>query len=155
MWKLWFISRMEQHPIAPMLQSNTSSFACLRQIRFPSYGSLFACTLYRLIPFELFSVGIAKRQCLSMFTIPNLFFFIFWSSSSNRCLISGQMLSSHSIVPSSRTVRPWSPWGGRWIRHWRTTWSMVCSSAPHSQAAEETIPHLYRQERKCPTPVGR
>ena len=34
--------------------------------------------------------------------------------------ISGQMLSSHSVVSSSSTVRPCSPWGGRWIGHWRT-----------------------------------
>jgi len=32
---------------------------------------------------------------------------------------------------------------------------MVYSSAPHSQAAEEAIPHLYKQERKRPTPVRR
>jgi len=30
--------------------------------------------------------------------------------------------------------RPCRPWGGRWIWHRRTTWSTVCSSAPHSQA---------------------
>ena len=60
-----------------------------------------------------------------------------------------------SIVSSSRTVRPCSPWGGRWIGHWRTTGSTVCSSAPHSQATEEAIPHLYKQERKRPTPVRR
>ena len=65
------------------------------------------------------------------------------------------MLSSHSIVSSSRTVRPCSPWGGRWIGHWRTTWSTVCSSAPHSQAAEEAMLHLHRQEWKRPTPVRR
>ena len=57
------------------------------------------------------------------------------------------MLSSRLIVSSSRTVRPCSPWG-QWIGHWRTAWSTVCSSAPHSQAAEEDIPHLYRQEQK-------
>jgi len=73
---------------------------------------------------------------------------------------SGQVLSSQLIVSSSRTVRPCSPWGGRWIGHWMTTWSTVCSSAPHSQAAEEVIPHLghphlCKQERKCPTPVRR
>ena len=56
---------------------------------------------------------------------------------------------------SSRTVRPCSPWGGRWIGHWRTIWLTVCSSAPHSQAAEEAIPHLYKHERKRPTPVRR
>jgi len=49
------------------------------------------------------------------------------------------VLSSHSVVSSSRTVRPCSPWGCRWIGHWRTTWSTVCS-APNSQAAEEAIP---------------
>jgi len=65
------------------------------------------------------------------------------------------VLSSHSVVSSSITVRPCSPWGGRWIGHWRTTWSTVCSSAPHSQTAEEAIPHLYKQERKRPTPVRR
>ena len=69
--------------------------------------------------------------------------------------ISGQVLSSHSVVSSSRTVRPCSPWGGRWVGHWRTTWSTVCFSAPHSQAAEEAIPHLYKQEQKRPTPVRR
>jgi len=30
-----------------------------------------------------------------------------------------------------------------------------CSSAPHSQAAQEAIPHLYKQERKRPTLVLR
>jgi len=30
-----------------------------------------------------------------------------------------------------------------------------CSSEPHSQAAEEAKPHLYKQERKRPTPVLR
>jgi len=68
--------------------------------------------------------------------------------------ISDQVLSSHSTVSSSRTVRPCSPWGCRWIGHWRTTWSTVCSSAPHSQAAEEAIPHLYMQGRKRPTPAS-
>jgi len=63
------------------------------------------------------------------------------------------MLSSHSIVPSSRTVRLCSPWEGRWIRHWRTTWLMVYSCAPHSQTAEEAILHLYKHERKRPIPV--
>ena len=70
-------------------------------------------------------------------------------------MMSGQVLSIHWVVSTSWTVRPCSPWGGRWIGHWRTTWRAVCSSAPHSQAAEEAIPHLYKQERKRPTPVRR
>jgi len=49
---------------------------------------------------------------------------------------------------------PCSLWGGRWIGCWTTTWSTVCS-APHSHAAEEAISHLYKQERKRPTPVRR
>ena len=35
------------------------------------------------------------------------------------------------------------------------TWSTVCSSAPHSQAAKEAIPYLYEQEKKHPTPMRR
>jgi len=35
------------------------------------------------------------------------------------------------------------------------TWSTVCLSAPHSQAAEEAIPLLYKQEWKRRTPVRR
>ena len=69
--------------------------------------------------------------------------------------ISGQVLSSHSIVLLSRAVRPCSPWGGRWIEKWRTTWSTVCSSAPHSYAAEGTITHVSKQERQRPRAVRR
>ena len=36
-----------------------------------------------------------------------------------------------------------------------TTWSMVCSSALHSQAAEEAIPQLYKQGQKRLTLVQR
>ena len=64
------------------------------------------------------------------------------------------MLSSHSTVSSSRTLKPCNPWGGRWIGHRITMWSTVCS-APHSQAVEDAIRHLYKQERKRTTPVGR
>jgi len=69
--------------------------------------------------------------------------------------ISGQVLSSHSIVLLSRTVRPCSPCVGRWIEKWRTTWSKVCSSAPHSYAAEGTITHVSKQERQRPRAVRR
>jgi len=37
----------------------------------------------------------------------------------------------------------------------KTTWSTVCSSAPHSQAAEEAIPYLYKHEWKRPIVVRR
>jgi len=69
--------------------------------------------------------------------------------------ISGQVLCSQSIVSSSTTVRPCSPWRGRWIGHWRTTWSTICSSAQHSQAAERAITHLCKQKRKRLTPMRR
>jgi len=46
-----------------------------------------------------------------------------------------QGLSSHSIVSSSTTIRPCSPWGSQGIGHLRT-WLAACFSAPHSQATE-------------------
>jgi len=79
----------------------------------------------------------------------------FWQSAARSHWISGQVLSIHWVVSTSWTVRPWSWWRGQWIGHWRTTWPAVCSSAPHSQAAEGAIPHLYKQERKRLTPVWR
>ena len=40
--------------------------------------------------------------------------------------------------------------------HWTGEGDMVdVCSAPHSQAAKEAIPHLYRQERKRQSPVRR
>jgi len=68
--------------------------------------------------------------------------------------ISEQVLSSHSIVSLSRTIRPCSLWGGRWIGLWKTC-SSVCFSGPHSQAAKKTTPHLCNQEWKLLTLVWR
>jgi len=49
---------------------------------------------------------------------------------------------------------PWTKkFGDPWIRKLRTTWLMVCSSVPHSQAPEEAIPRLHKQKWKCPTLV--
>jgi len=82
--------------------------------------------------------------------------FIVWVSSWSPLLDQrGQVLKSHSVVSSSKTVKPWAPLGGRWIGQWRKTWSAVCSSAAHSHAAEGVMPHLCKQEQKRPTPVRR
>ena len=76
-------------------------------------------------------------------------FFFLWGSSI-QCLAaldSGAGVEQPFGCLIFQPVRPCSPWGGRWIRHWRTTWSTVCSPAPHSQAAAGAIPHLYKKER--------
>ena len=69
--------------------------------------------------------------------------------------MSGHLSSSHAIVLSSKTCRPCIPFGARKTGHSRMMWSAVCSSAPHSQAAEDTKPHLCISEWKCPPPVWR
>ena len=63
-------------------------------------------------------------------------------------------LSQHRIS-SSKTVRPRAPCGARCIGHIVSTWSAVCSEAPHSQFGEGARPHLCMDEWNRPTPVRR
>ena len=63
-------------------------------------------------------------------------------------------LSQHR-VSSSKTVRPRAPCGARCIGHTVSTWSAVCSEAPHSQFGEGARPHLCMDEWNRPTPVRR
>ena len=64
------------------------------------------------------------------------------------------VLSQHQ-VSSSKTVRLHAPCGARCIGHAVSTWSAVCSEAPHSQFGEGARPHLCMDEWNCPTPVCR
>ena len=63
-------------------------------------------------------------------------------------------LSQHR-VSSSKTVRPHAPCGARCIGHAVSTWSAVCSEAPHSQLCEGARLHLCMDEWNRPTPVRR
>ena len=63
-------------------------------------------------------------------------------------------LSQHR-VSSSKTVRPRAPCGARCIGHAVSTWSAVCSEAPHSQFGEGARPHLCMDEWNRPKPVLR
>ena len=63
-------------------------------------------------------------------------------------------LSQHR-VSSSKTVRPRAPCGAQCIGHAVSTWSAVCSEAPHSQFGEGVRPHLCMDEWNRPTPVRR
>ena len=62
-------------------------------------------------------------------------------------------LHSHFFVSSSSTRRPCTPFGGRKMGQSLITWSVVCSSAPHSQVGEVTTPYLCAVEQNNPTPV--
>ena len=64
------------------------------------------------------------------------------------------LLSQHR-VSSSKTVRPRAPCGARCIGHAVSTWSAVCSEAPHSHFGEGARPHLCMDQWNCPTPVRR
>ena len=63
-------------------------------------------------------------------------------------------LSQHR-VSSSKTVRPRAPCVAQCIGHAVSTWSAVCSEAPHSQFGEGARPHLCMDERNRPTPIRR
>ena len=64
------------------------------------------------------------------------------------------LLNQHR-VSSSKTVRPRPPYGARCIGHAVSTWSAVCSEAPHSQFGEGARPHLCMDEWNRPKPVRR
>ena len=63
-------------------------------------------------------------------------------------------LSQHR-VSSSKTVRPRTPCGARCIGHAVSTWSAVCSEAPHSRLSEGARSHLCMDEWNRLTPVRR
>ena len=65
------------------------------------------------------------------------------------------MLLSQHRVSSSKTVRPRAPCGARCMGHIVSTWSAVCSEAPHSQFGEGARPHLCMDEWNRLTPVRR
>ena len=71
----------------------------------------------------------------------------------------GSDAGSDIIKPASsfvfQTVRPRAPCGARCIGHAVSTWSAVCSEAPHSQFGEGARPHLCMDEWNHPTPVRR
>ena len=64
------------------------------------------------------------------------------------------LLSQHRVSPS-KTVRPRAPCGARCIGHAVSTWSAVCSEAPHSQFGEGARSHLCMDKWNRPTPVRR
>ena len=63
-------------------------------------------------------------------------------------------LSQHQVL-SFKTVRTHAPCGAPCIGHAVSTWSAVCSAAPHSQFGEGARPHLCMDEWNRPTPVCR
>ena len=65
------------------------------------------------------------------------------------------MLLSQHRVSSSKTVRPRAPCGARCIENAVSTWSAVCSEAPHSQFGDGARPHFCLDEWNRPTPVRR
>ena len=65
------------------------------------------------------------------------------------------MLLSQHRVSSSKTVRPRASCGARCMGHAVSTWSAVCSEAPHSKFGEGARPHLCMDEWNCPTPIRR
>ena len=69
-------------------------------------------------------------------------------------MLAVMLLSQHRVL-SSKTVRLRAPCGARCIGHAVSTWSGVCSEAPHSQFGEGAKPHLCMDEWTRPTPVCR
>jgi len=86
------------------------------------------------------------------------FFLFLWASCSNHCLAALDLgvdveqpfdcliIQNRQAMQSMKRLMDWTL---------DDNVSTVCSSATRSQATEEAIPNLYKQERKRPTPVRR
>ena len=57
-------------------------------------------------------------------------------------MLAVMVLSQHRVL-SSKTVRPRAPCGARCIEHAVSTWSAVCSEAPHSLLVKERDPFVH------------
>ena len=62
------------------------------------------------------------------------------------------LLSQHRVL-SFKTVRPRAPCGAQYIGQAVSTWSAVCSEAPHLQFSEGVRPHLCMDKWNHPTLV--
>ena len=65
------------------------------------------------------------------------------------------MVLNHHRVLLSEIVRPFVPFGTRYIGHAIRMWSAVCSATPHSQFGQGAINHLCMDEWNRPTPIRR
>ena len=68
-------------------------------------------------------------------------------------MLAVMLLIQHG-VSSSKTVRPRASSGARCIGHAVSTWSAVCSEAPHSQFGEGARPYLCMDKWNRPTQIG-
>ena len=95
--------------------------------------------------------------CWESWYVKSVFFF-FWTSCSDHCLAAPDLVAGveqpfDCFIVQNRQAMQSMGRSMDWTLE--DNMSTVCSSAPHLQAAEEAIPHLYKQERKRPTPVRR
>ena len=98
--------------------------------------------------------GIHSRSDTSRTGAEGLSFYFPWLLHCLNQMLSVVLLSQHR-VSSSKTVRPRAPCGARCIGHAVSTWSAVCSEAPHSQFGEGARSHLCMDEWNRPTPLRR
>ena len=65
------------------------------------------------------------------------------------------MVLNHHRVLLSEIVRPFVPFGTRYMGHAIRMWSAVCSATPYSLFGQGAITHLCMDERNRSTPIRR
>ena len=98
--------------------------------------------------------GIHSRSDTNRTEVEGLYFYYPRLLHCMNQMLAVMLLSQHRVL-LSKTVRPRAPCGARCMGHVVSTWSAVCSEAPHSQFDEGARPHLCMDEWNRPTPVRR
>ena len=148
---MYFMSINSMPLFKPIIMKTTSTLFASLPCIFAAHSTMSLrreCTLIIIVVVVLWR-GIHSRSDTNRTGAEGLSFYYPRLLHCRDQMLAVMLLSQHR-VSSSKTVRPRALCGARCIRHAVSTWSSVCSEAPHSQFGEGARPHLCHGHLESP-----